>query len=925
MSQINALPNGPHAANDVGAQAPNRPELSAQARTALDQRITGVVQRFEVLPYQARRINRTQGQQVGYTIGRIVGAVLTLGVSEGIIAIGHKAEKLNAQNLREQAVSRLTTAAYANEAVGRAVQSGEGFPSPAFKSAVREAVAELKHIFGDVLPENAADLPDLPFARELSSAVKASLAQMEEEVSPEQLKALVLGKAVPLVQKEAMQKEMARSFSAAGFRGEPAKLMDEMMRGLPRLQEELSRCGDREAFARVFEAHRKEVDAFTATNKARSDALDHAVESLAARLGLSAADMHMRMPARLEELERELRQIAPGAQTLSELCIETADAFVGKVDAAFTFVDSLGLSPQLAALWKDMVLTAPVLPSADLLNGAFRLAESVDFMGGAPIPFMNAMGNAEDFYLALSNLGQRMEQLASSIVDPDVWRELGPDGQSNLLRFAMPALMDKWPALRQTLAENPGFLAELRHKADDVMKANRGTEAGMALAFKDAVRCANLIDAFGVAFASKAQIAAAVTKPEALPKAYLQALNRAEASVRSRFSGVALPADFMQAYPFSGPKLSNLLREAVENSGEALSPEGFGQMALRLMNRAAADAVARQTIAERLEQADIEGTHAFTHRENVNDAMLVLVKRHPELVEALSGAFGLQAVRSTLDGLDDFAPMLRFFADASRAWAAGERYLYRRMAEATGLPEADVRERLNTAGILRGNAFHYQRGDWLNILKDPAQSLAVLPSSEEMIQLYEGMAERFASRKGALYQSVDGLPGLSEGYRAELKEAVLKGSELKMPSFFERCSRTAQDMYAAPLLRAIEAGEDGGTLLEAVRSLAQQYDSASHVTFTPDILADMGSDETSSIQRYSIGMFMDLNPALRGSLDAERGNALMAQVEEEMTTRIAQELSRAHPESPAYAQAQARYAQAATMIMLLNGMTQGQG
>ena len=158
MSQINALPNGPHAANDVGAQAPNRPELSAQARTALDQRITGVVQRFEVLPYQARRINRTHRQQVGYTIGRIVGAVLTLGVSEGIIAIGHKAEKLNAQNLREQAVSRLTTAAYANEAVGRAVRSGEGFPSPAFKSAVREAVAELKHIFGDVLPENAADL-----------------------------------------------------------------------------------------------------------------------------------------------------------------------------------------------------------------------------------------------------------------------------------------------------------------------------------------------------------------------------------------------------------------------------------------------------------------------------------------------------------------------------------------------------------------------------------------------------------------------------------------------------------------------------------------------------------------------------------------------------------------------------------------------
>jgi len=375
----------------------------------------------------------------------------------------------------------------------------------------------------------------------------------------------------------------------------------------------------------------------------------------------------------------------------------------------------------------------------------------------------------------------------------------------------------------------------------------------------------------------------------------------------------------MQAYPFSGPKLSNLLREAVENSGEALSPEGFGQMALRLMNRVAADAAARQTIAERLEQADIEGTHAFTHRENVSDAMWILVKRHPELVEALSGAFGLQAVRSTLDELDDFAPMLRFFADASRAWAAGERYLYRRMAEATGLPETDVRERLNTAGILRGSAFHYQRSDWIDILKDPAQSLAVLPSAEEMIQLYEGMAERFASRKGALYQSVDGLPGLSADYRAELKEAVLKRSALKLPSFFERCSRTAQGMYAAPLLRVLDAGEDDSVLLDEVRRLAQQYDSASHITFSSTILADMGSDELSSIQEYSIGMFMELNPALRGSLAPERGNALIDQMVEEMSL-IERESSRVRPDTPAYVQAKA-YGQAATVIALLNDMT----
>ena len=127
-------------------------------------------------------------------------------------------------------------------------------------------------------------------------------------------------------------------------------------------------------------------------------------------------------------------------------------------------------------------------------------------------------------------------------------------------------------------------------------------------------------------------------------------------------------------------------------------------------------------------------------------------------------------------------------------------------------------------------------------------------------------------------------------------------------------------MYAAPLLRVLDAGEDDSVLLDAVRRLAMQYDSASHVTFSPTTLADMGADELSSIQSYSIGMFMDLNPALRGRLAPERGNALIDRMVEEMS-RIGRELSRAHPDTPAYVQAQARYGQAATVIALLNDMT----
>ena len=917
MPQIHAVHN---AANAVGTQAPNQPELSTQARTALRQRITDVVQRFEVLPYQERRLARTQGQQAAYVIGRVLGGIVTLGVSEGVIAIGHKAEKLNAQNLREQAVSRLTAAAYANEAIGRAVQSGAGFPSPAYESAVEEAVAELRARFGSVLPEGAADLAGLPFARELSSAVKAALAQMADEASPEQLKALVVEKGIPFMRKAALQQEVGRACETLGHaEADLADMAALLLERNPDLARALGDDVQGYGTASVLRAFRADIEAFaahvTSFSASRKAAQDHAVAVLAEACGVSAEEMGLHL--NLGKLNLQLDDAEPEMGTpeaaMRQACMAKADGLIRRKVELLRSADELEVSPELKAYWKERVLADKTLNDPDTFRSAVAVASRVEEnkIAGIEELFRSGRPDADTAYAALQSLSLSMDIALAEVHD---WRTLDGD-KKGLARFhALKALLDRMPAFRTAFESDAALLADMEVRAGKDM-ASMDERVNIPAEVSE-----YLVLALKTRSVDRAVLAASIGDPGKMPVPFLAALRQAEAEVRSRFPGVELPADFMQAYPFGGSRLSNLLREAVENSGGALSPEGFAGLAGRLMNRVAADVVARQTIAERLEQVDVEGTRAFTHRENVDDALLALFKRHPELVEALSGAFGPQAVRDVLGRLDDLAPMLRFFADSSRAWAAGERYLYRRMAEATGLPEADVRERLNTAGILRGSAFNYQRSDWIDILKDPAQLLAALPSAEEMIQLYEGMAERFASRKGALYQSVDGLPGLSADYRAELKEAVLKRSELKLPFFFERCSRTAQGMYAAPLLRAIEAGEDVGTLLEAVRRLARQYDSASHVTFSPTTLADMGSDELSSIQSYSLGMFMDLNPALRGSLAPERGNPLIDRMVEEMSL-IGRELSRVRPDTPAYVQAKARYGQAATVIALLNNMT----
>ena len=106
MSQINGFPNAPQFVK-FGDTKVKSTELSAEAKSELRGRIRSEVSKLEVLPYQARRMERS-GQRAGYVRDRVLCAVVTLGVSEGIRAIEHKAEKLNAQNLRKEAVSRLT-------------------------------------------------------------------------------------------------------------------------------------------------------------------------------------------------------------------------------------------------------------------------------------------------------------------------------------------------------------------------------------------------------------------------------------------------------------------------------------------------------------------------------------------------------------------------------------------------------------------------------------------------------------------------------------------------------------------------------------------------------------------------------------------------------------------------------------------------
>ena len=410
MSQINGFPNGLPGVS-FGGTEPQAAALSNEAKQALERRITDEVRQFEVLPYQARRAERTQGQQVGHTIGRVVGAVLTLGVSEGIIAIGHKAEQLNARHLREQAVSRLTSAAHANEAVGRAVLSGEGFPTPDYKAAMEEAVSDLKAAFGDQLSD-AAGFSDLPSALSIARAVKSELARLADTATAGELKAIVMQKALPFVREQALLNEMSRSFAAAGYTERPADKKPALMDRLPELREALSHCGDSASLAETLGRFRAGIDAFTAQNKAFDDGLaagmEHAEELLAQKFGLSREDVRRNIP--LTKLDTALVPMAmemlveadppATAEQVLAACKAKAEEFVAAKTHVLEKVDELDIPDALKTAWKNQTLSNTEITKPDQFIKAAAVA------GDAKV--QNSMARL----IALSGQGEQTEATA---------------------------------------------------------------------------------------------------------------------------------------------------------------------------------------------------------------------------------------------------------------------------------------------------------------------------------------------------------------------------------------------------------------------------------------------------------------------------------------------------------------------------------
>ena len=281
-----------------------------------------------------------------------------------------------------------------------------------------------------------------------------------------------------------------------------------------------------------------------------------------------------------------------------------------------------------------------------------------------------------------------------------------------------------------------------------------------------------------------------------------------------------------------------------------------------------------------VEYVDMSRFKDQSHDRNVNNVISLLFARHPELAQQKS----TQALHDMLNTYAESITVIsRVISDNSKAWVAAEEHLYSRMAEVTGLPKDELREKFKPSTIKGSGAFGAKGQEYFDALKDPNQPLAGAPTLEQQISEYTAIVDKLIGRKTQLWESVKHMNDLSPAFRAQIQLEALQQDSIKDGQFLEICHRMAGGLNDMLLKRAIESGNEE-EVYSAIGVLATQY-----AQFVNEIYVNfakkLGAEDGGLVLPYTVRMFQDRTGL--HSLAPEIFQTLIARADEEL--RVAQE------------------------------------
>lgn len=825
--------------------------------------------------------------------GRVALGLVTLGFSEIIRAVVKSvAADLAAPAPRVQTPGTPATRPeddLQNTVLADRIRQGKTL-SPAFRAALQEGVNDLREAFGDDLIPREAGFATMPCSIALKQNLAKAVANAGEEVTPQQLRDMIRSLGVPLMAEQILQDHVAHVARTAGHERDPSILRSSVQNGVPGLDEALKAAATRQEAEAVVGTFAPAIEARVALQKELHDLQvreeNRAVTALAEGTGLSEetvraqldnTNLHNRLVYLAQDFYKGINT-ARGEER-SNAFRAVADAFVQNKLALWYSVDSLPLSPQEGDLWKTRVLTSRELGKADMLNAFHQAGSQVD---AAPLlQLLNTPGvTPEEIVGYMQSLALRVVDRLQTHYGPEGWSDLGADGQFVARDFAFKSMLDAVPGLGEALQARAEALQPLLTAGAD--RATDALGVGVKGLAEEQAKTEFLASTAAMALLQSdvlppaehnGQLARSLGRPTMSPP-HLQAVEQCMVEARIRFGEDCLPAgtpdQALRAHdPLTGRYALENLEKAVR---ESTTPVGSTDMARLTAEAVHAAAVRGACIGLLHESASVQGVELSD--DTLRTVMDTLARRHPYLWQNLGEAENRDDLRARLASLPEVKALLLLEADMQRAWSESMNMVYAEISSNTGLPEEDVRAKLDVRDLESASLLYLRQAlrdivrnpdvvpdAFPDTVSNPDKEPNAFPTSDRVHKQFQEVAKAFIEGKITLYASLESME-LSPALKENWKEQVLTNPTLKKGDFLSLGLQAAERMRDVGLPRAL-ADESVSTeeLLGLLHSMGMRLD-----THMRDVLGDsiqrMGSDDTGVFGRFVREVLADRRPEL---------------------------------------------------------------
>ena len=715
-------------------------------------------------------------------------------------------------------------------------------------------------------------------------------------------------------------------------------LLDHVLKSEPELAAALPGCADRAAADALLEEAmpriREYVQVDHAMNEARTQAHENAVTGLARATGLSEAVVRRQVD--FTKLENSFNYLAKDIRTgenpargdaLDAEFGRLADKFVHQKARLFASVDGLGLSARMADAWKNAALTSGTLDKEDMFTAFHAVGSRVD--ASRLLEALNAPAGEfadQDIFGLLQSLALQLNEKLLGHYGPEAWDKLGGDGQSDARFYAAQAMLDAAPGLTEALAARPDLVERLldmvseeRIQGMDMSGSDDPALQEQGLLLRQGADAGQLIliDLPRPAAEHNESLAASMGGPGLSP-AHARALDRVIADMRAKFGADCLPAgDFTKALsalePEARESVYRRLSASVRGSASPITSDDLAAMLEPSARAAAAYGAFKSLLSGMAQEMGLP-----PDADAVSYVAYALRMRHPELTNAIIGADNRAELETVLSRLPEAASLLRMENDIRTSMEWGMAEIYTSLSRATGLPEADVRERLDTREVDASGKFAYLRQDLRELCLDAAKTPEGGIPTHDIRAGYQRIVSNFVAGKAGLFSSIEELglsPELAAGWRSE----ALTNPTLKKAGFLRSCVAIADGMKASGLRTGLLEGQlTDVELFGLFRTVGAQLDEHAHMIFDETAYRDMGSDELSAINRFAREAFLDRHPDIRDAIaaQADRMRTLIDQGEEQML-QIQKRMGSVRHDTPEMAALQAEYASVASALAVI--------